>query len=103
VNARQPALENQKSAQNGILEIDEGSNRSKIHQKWTKIHQNWAKGTPKTSEIEEDCENEHAAVMNHPRYRRYDHDDEAIQTEREPRTWTKGRCRPSARIINQDL
>jgi hypothetical protein len=65
---------------------DEGSNWPKMDKNWTKIDQNWAKGTPKTSEIEEDCENEHAAVMNHPRYRRYDHDDEAIQTEREPRT-----------------
>ena len=45
---------------------DEGSNRSKIDENWTKIDQKWAKGTPKASEIEEDCEN-----------------DEPIQAERE--------------------
>ena len=52
-DARLPSLSNRKSEENRISEIGEGSNRSKIHQKWTKIDQNWAKGTPKQAEFEE--------------------------------------------------
>ncbi len=78
-DARLPAFEKWKSAQNGILEIGKVPSGPIIDQNWTKIDQNCGKATPKTSEIEEVCENEDAAVMNHPRYRRYDH-DEAIHS-----------------------
>jgi hypothetical protein len=54
-------------------------------QKWTKIGQKSTKTgqrvPPKQAKIEEDCENEDAAVMNHPRHRRYDHDNAACQSD----------------------
>jgi hypothetical protein len=53
-----------------------GQKRTKMGQKSTKTGQ---RVPHKQAKIEEDCENEHAAVMNHPRHRRYDH-DEAIRT-----------------------
>jgi hypothetical protein len=55
-NALLPSLSNRKSEENRISEIGEGSNRSKIHQKWTKIDQNWTKGTPKQAEFEDPLE-----------------------------------------------
>jgi hypothetical protein len=57
-DARLPAFEKWKSEETRKTGSDKGSNRCKIDQNWTKIDQKWAKGTPKTSEIEEDCENE---------------------------------------------
>ena len=49
-----------------------GQKRTKNGQKSTKTGQ---RVPHKQAKIEEDCENEHAAVMNHPRHRRYDHDE----------------------------